>query len=101
MAAGSIALVEALAVAENAGHQKDLTKMTMKTYHITGDLPYYVLNCNTCPSMFSCYSDACYQQDTLIESAAIAGWTVGPLPDRCPACRAAAGRPLSGASYGG
>jgi hypothetical protein len=63
--------------------------MTMQTYHITGDLPYYVISCGTCGLAFSCYDDSCYQRDTLATRASLAGWAVSPGADRCPSCQTA------------
>ncbi|GAA1694518.1 hypothetical protein GCM10009765_49730 [Fodinicola feengrottensis] len=69
--------------------------MTMRTYHITGDLPYYVISCGACGDAFSCYDDSCYQRDTLANRAVLAGWSVEP--HRCPGCGTGTQRQLAAA----
>lgn len=69
--------------------------MTIGTYHITGDLPYFVVRCDLCTAAFRCYDDSCYQRDTLCVSASGVGWVASPdrgRTDRCPGCQRT-GRP--------
>jgi hypothetical protein len=72
--------------------------MTMRTYHITGDLPYYVISCGACTLPFSCYDDSCYQRDTLSDRAVLAGWSISPGgAHRCPDCGTQTQRQLAAA----
>lgn len=61
--------------------------MAYRTYEITGDLPYYELECDRCARRFRLYDDSGYHWETLCRTAAGEGWSAPPNGRQyCPGC---------------
>jgi hypothetical protein len=55
--------------------------MSGRTYYITGDLPYYVIECDSCGIAYARYDDFCYSWTALRSIANDDGWLTGERVD--------------------
>ncbi len=61
--------------------------MSGRTYYITGDLPYFVIECDMCGMTYARYDDFCYSWVALRSVAGDDGWLVDERIDGRCTCR--------------